>query len=484
MLRPLGKQEHDHAICWGHWQPLPEQDVSAEVPVIELMGFMTTQEKIRTVYNNMYQLKRASRAEPCNTEMAENICQEIFNSVKECLWHRWGPTQPEEEPEWGSPSASRLDPQSEFWQRISATYKHFRDLKEGSCEKALAVASDSHRWVLVAMAFLKGKIERLSHSINCTHWWSGSHWCSHNHWHSCNWQSCSAGHYKHSPSHEGDPVKQCAQSSSPTHPWWQVTFEDPEMEGSNNASDWDQSADGDSGPPPSFKPDLEHFLGRDVPLLRVKGEEDCQQDYPPKPSPNDNIKWVVWRAEQVNTPWWWWELSADSSEQDTREFARKVRSSFEQPQAEEPWPGILKQFLNAPGSTHPWQRMVPATPRPMNGQPRLSPGTAIEDLGICQSTTILGRKGTTTHPHQAVSFGRKHFGTEAGYGTAYNILGFRGPKQQSHSKWSVISVTAVKPAPKGLFLWPAVEDDGGLVWVISLRPPHWPLPLGKPYSRI
>ena len=60
-----------------------------EVPTIELMGFKATQVEIQMVYNEVYQLKRAPAVEPCDTEMADNTCQEILDSVKECLCCRW-----------------------------------------------------------------------------------------------------------------------------------------------------------------------------------------------------------------------------------------------------------------------------------------------------------------------------------------------------------------------------------------------------------
>ena len=54
-------------------------------------------------------------------------------------------------------------------------YDHFKDLKEGSCEEALAIAQDAHWWVLVAMALLWDKIDRLSHSLSPDCWHSRSH---------------------------------------------------------------------------------------------------------------------------------------------------------------------------------------------------------------------------------------------------------------------------------------------------------------------
>ena len=116
-----------------------------------------------------------------------------------------------------------------------------------------------------------------------------------------------------------------------THPWWQVTLEDQELEtntaarelptltqSSEDASDWSKLAEGDIGPPPFLKADLEYFLGGDIPMLGAEGGEDPWQDYLPKPYLEDSTKWVEWRADQIDTPEWWPELSAISGEWDTR----------------------------------------------------------------------------------------------------------------------------------------------------------------------
>ena len=120
------------------------------------------------------QLKRVPRAEPCDAEMAQNIYQEIIDSIKECLYHRWDCTQLMEEPGWRSTGTSRLDPMSKFQQKNCAAYDHFRDIKEGSCEESLAVAQDAHRQALVAAALLKDKIERVGNSISHGQRQSGS----------------------------------------------------------------------------------------------------------------------------------------------------------------------------------------------------------------------------------------------------------------------------------------------------------------------
>ena len=236
-----GWKEHDQAIHQGWQQPSLKWDLGVEPSTMEVIGPETIREEFRRIYNEMYQLKRAPSVNPCDVEMAEGVHQEILNSVKECLLHRWEFTWLEEEPGWGSASTSRPDPQSEFQQRVCATYNHFRDLKEGSCKEALAVAWDTHRWELVAMALLEVKMERLSCSISHSCRSSGScQWLGSCRWSgSCWWRRSKAvdrysGNTLASSCH-GEHISWTAQSPSPLHSRQWVTFEDNLSIGADNS---------------------------------------------------------------------------------------------------------------------------------------------------------------------------------------------------------------------------------------------------------
>ena len=41
----------------------------------------------------------------------------------------------------------------------------------GFCEEALAVVRDAHWQALAATVLLEDRIERISHSVSCGHWW-------------------------------------------------------------------------------------------------------------------------------------------------------------------------------------------------------------------------------------------------------------------------------------------------------------------------
>ena len=174
-------------------------------------------------------------------ETEKEVCQEILNSLKEHLQHRWDPTQLEE-PGWSSASASRSDPQSKFQLRTQVTSNHFRNRWQESCKENLRLASDAHCQALVATTLLGGHIERLNHSVS--HGWSGNcGWLgSHQHSHSGGWsRSCRrhplAGDKEQVPSvagHTGDSVKRWVPSPSPDRLRRWVTF-------GEHGTEWDTS---------------------------------------------------------------------------------------------------------------------------------------------------------------------------------------------------------------------------------------------------
>ena len=127
--------------------------------MVKLVGPKSTREEIRGVYNEVYQLWRSPSKSPCDAETEESICQEILESVKECLQFRQDHAQLEERLRQSPAGASRPDPQAEFHDKMHATYDHFKDVREGSCEEALAVVWDAHWWALAATALLEEKIE-------------------------------------------------------------------------------------------------------------------------------------------------------------------------------------------------------------------------------------------------------------------------------------------------------------------------------------
>ena len=174
-MEAVGQKEYDHLVCWGHQQPLPERDVQVEVTIMELLTHEATKEEILGLYHQVYQLKRNPGEVPCSHDTEQEIHIEILETLKEHLWHRWGPALPGEE--WRQATTSirntRTPAQAEFHARAKVTYNDFRNCHHDTFQEALAVAWDIHCQALVAAVLLEGHIERLSCSISCEH--SGGH---------------------------------------------------------------------------------------------------------------------------------------------------------------------------------------------------------------------------------------------------------------------------------------------------------------------
>ena len=196
-------------------------------------------------------------------ETEEHLCQEILDSVKECLWHKWDPTLQEERSSWYPTSTSRHDPQADYSTWNCTIYNWLKDTTQDSCKEALAVARDAHQQTLAATALLEEKIKRLSHSLSCGHQCSGSH----RHLASHQWRSQTGSHQTKVPqveAHQGESSRRWTQSPSPMQTRWLVTFEDSprenaraeepplltrgDKEGTRKPSDWSQPEARGGGP--------------------------------------------------------------------------------------------------------------------------------------------------------------------------------------------------------------------------------------------
>ena len=121
------KHEHNHAICWGRWEPLVGWSKEGESTMMELARCDSSWEDIANLYCNVYQLRRLLGKMVCNDEMEAHICQEILDSVKECLQCKQLSTLLGEEPGQNPAGIPRLNPQAKFHTRNCATYDRFMD---------------------------------------------------------------------------------------------------------------------------------------------------------------------------------------------------------------------------------------------------------------------------------------------------------------------------------------------------------------------
>ena len=84
-VEAMGQREYNCAICLGRWEPSVEQDMKAEPSAIELVSPDSTREEIAEIYHDVYQLQRSLGMMSCDEEMEACLCQEILDSIKECL---------------------------------------------------------------------------------------------------------------------------------------------------------------------------------------------------------------------------------------------------------------------------------------------------------------------------------------------------------------------------------------------------------------
>ena len=182
---------------------------------MHLLTEETTQEEVLALHHEVYQLKRSPREVPCSKDIAEEIHLEILETLKEHLWHRWGPTPPERE---SRQSTSRMPAQAELHTQVQVTYNHFGchcRRQQESQEEALWLAKDVCHQALVAVAMLEGHIEQMHHSISWgqhrnwgqsgSHQRSGSRKLSRSHSHS---RSCRR-HPPTSPQGQTPPAEGC-----------------------------------------------------------------------------------------------------------------------------------------------------------------------------------------------------------------------------------------------------------------------------------
>ena len=136
----------------------------------------------------------------CWGRREEHICQEVLDSIKECLWCKQLSTLPEAEQKWRLADACRPNPQAECAAVHHTTHEQFATMQQDSCKEALTLARYAHQCALVAVAILEEKMEQMSCSLS--HWHlgsnqhSGSCQCSGSHWH---WRSQSLGWQREDP---------------------------------------------------------------------------------------------------------------------------------------------------------------------------------------------------------------------------------------------------------------------------------------------
>ena len=85
--------------------------------------------------------------------------------------------------------------------------------------------------------------------------------------------------------------------------------------------------EGDVGPFPTLRPELEHLLEMPLTGWDTRG----RWGYPPEPSIKNYELWMGWWACQLDTPYWWEELTVIPEGGDVKTLAQKICASFDVP---------------------------------------------------------------------------------------------------------------------------------------------------------
>ena len=88
-----------------------------------------------------------------------------------------------------------------------------------------------------------------------------------------------------------------------------------------------QLEEGDLGPLPTLRPELEHFLETSMTGWGTRG----RWGHPPEPSIKNYDLWLEWQACQLDIPHWWEELTAIPEAGDIKKLAWKIHASFNVP---------------------------------------------------------------------------------------------------------------------------------------------------------
>ena len=140
-----------------------------ESTAMELISPDSTWEEIAEPYWDIYQLQRLPRGSHYKEGTEEHLCQEVLDSIKEHLWHKWPSTLLETEHKWRPADSHRPNPQAKFTAMHCATYEQFAATQWDLCKEALATTGHTHQCALAAMALLEEKIECMSHSLSDQH---------------------------------------------------------------------------------------------------------------------------------------------------------------------------------------------------------------------------------------------------------------------------------------------------------------------------
>ena len=96
-----GQKEAKRFIHQGCQQSLPRPDTEADIPAMQLVGYLTFHKEIRDLYHDVYLLRRSPSLPPCRPWHRQEVIQDILSSLCSHL-HRQGGTAMLEEDQQGA----------------------------------------------------------------------------------------------------------------------------------------------------------------------------------------------------------------------------------------------------------------------------------------------------------------------------------------------------------------------------------------------
>ena len=142
-----GQKEAEWMICWGHQHGLPRLDPKEDVSAVQLVGPQTSKEDFRTLYYEVYKLRRLPGSPLLELEWIEELAAKIVSSLKDHLgWKGGEPLQRMEEP---GPA--------DIWPPRSKTPKRWR--RDTSTERGLTKVREALQKALATAAALEEEIE-------------------------------------------------------------------------------------------------------------------------------------------------------------------------------------------------------------------------------------------------------------------------------------------------------------------------------------
>ena len=74
-----GQKEVEQTICQGHWLHMPQLNLEAGVPIVQLMGPQTTKEELLDLYLEVYKLHRQPGSPPRKLAILDKIMATVLD---------------------------------------------------------------------------------------------------------------------------------------------------------------------------------------------------------------------------------------------------------------------------------------------------------------------------------------------------------------------------------------------------------------------